>query len=123
MDPANLKYMIGDLLHGICGRICSYLDGDLETAQQFPAFMKDLEEEIEDEENSEWKGRRLGRKVPIEEEEEWRDTIADMFDGERVHEHVQPNKKFLGGKQYQRALGLFKATMAGEQLFSIQKSV
>lgn len=72
MDPSNLKLMIGNMLHGVCGRISNYLDGDLSAAIKFPEFMKDLDEELEDEENSDWCSRRLGRNVPIEEEEDWR---------------------------------------------------
>ena len=59
MDPSNLKLMIGNMLHGVCGRISDYLDGDLSAAIKFPEFMKDLDKELEDEENSDWCSRRL----------------------------------------------------------------
>jgi hypothetical protein len=114
MDPSNLKLMISNMLHGMCGRISSYLDGDLETARQFPDSMKDLEEELQEEDDSEWSSRRLGSNVPIEDEEKWRGIIDTMFDESEIPEHVYPNKKFLGGKQFQRAFQLLKATMAGK---------
>eukprot|EP00804_Cyclotella_cryptica_P002740 CCRYP_009637-RA/>CCRYP_009637-RA protein AED:0.03 eAED:0.02 QI:0/0/0/1/1/1/4/0/825 len=112
MDPSNLKYMIGNMLHGMCGRISNYLDGDLETAKQFPDCMKDLEDELQEEDDSEWSSRRLGMRVPIEEEEKWRDIIESMFAENQIPEHVYPSKKFLGGKQFQRAVQLLNATMA-----------
>lgn len=114
MDPSNLKLMIGNMLHGVCGRISDYLDGDLSAAMKFPEFMRDLDEELEEEENSEWCSRRLGSNVPIEEEEKWREIISKMFAEDNVPHHVYPDKKFLGGKQFQRAVQLLNATMMGE---------
>lgn len=37
-----------------------------------------------------------------------------MLDEDSVPDHVYPDKKFLGGKQFQRAVQLLNATMAGE---------
>jgi hypothetical protein len=114
MDPKEVKLMVGVALHEICKRISDYLDGDLETASKFPESLKDLDEELEDEEDSEWKSRRLGESATIEEEEQWRDQIESLVDEDMIPDYVNAKKKFLGGKQFQRAFQLMKVVMAGK---------
>ncbi|KAL7554148.1 hypothetical protein ACHAWF_018970 [Thalassiosira exigua] len=111
-DPQHLKMMIGNLLQDICNRIKDYLDGDLEAAARFPDQLMDLDEELELEEDSDWSDRTLGKMASIQEEEKWRDIIHKMFDKDTMPEHVCADKKFLGGKQFQRAVALLKAAMA-----------
>jgi Dynamin family len=53
-DPAELKSVVGTVLYEIEKRINSYLDGDLESALKFPEKLQTLEEEIGDEETSDW---------------------------------------------------------------------
>ena len=44
--------MIGNLLQDVCKRITDYLDGDLQAAAKFPEQLKDLDDELELEEDS-----------------------------------------------------------------------
>jgi Dynamin family len=106
-DPVELKSVVATILYEIEQRINSYLDGDLESAVKFPEKLQSLEEEIEDEELSEWAEKELNHYT--EAENHWRNRIAD-FEGE-YPEAVQPDKKFLGGKQVQRAIEFFRAVM------------
>ena len=108
-----LKVMIGNLLQDVCKRIEDYLDGDLEAAVRLPHHLMDLESELQLEEDSEWYCQTLGKKASTEDEETWRNIIAVMFDKQTMPKHVCADKKFLGGKQFQRAKELLKAGMAG----------
>jgi Dynamin family. len=114
MDPREVKIIVGEVLHEVGKRINSYLDGDLETASKFPDVLRDLEEELEEEEESEWCLRRLGTSATLEEEEEWRTLIDTLLDERKIPKYINPEKKFLGGKQFQRAVHLMKVVMAGE---------
>jgi hypothetical protein len=105
-NPAELKSIVGLMLSEVEGCLVRYLDGDLESSLKFPERMKTLEEEIEDEEDSEWSTRELNHYS--EREDHWRDRIFRL---EEFPEEVQPDAKFLGGKQYHRAMEFFRAVM------------
>jgi hypothetical protein len=108
-----LKEKIGNLLQDVCTRILDYLDGDLEAAVRLPHELMDLELELEKEDDSEWSKQTLGKKASIDDEEEWRMIIEDMFEKQTMPKHVHADEKFLGGKQFQRAKQLLRAVMAG----------
>jgi len=112
MDPREVKIIVGQVLHEVAKRVNSYLDGDLETASKFPDVLRDLEEELEEEEESEWCLRRLGTCATLDDEEEWRTLIDSLLDQRKIPSYVYPEKKFLGGKQFQRAGHLMKVVMA-----------
>ncbi len=101
------------MLHDVCKRIADYLDGDLEAAVSLPHHMMDLEFELEQEEDSEWSDQTLGKRASVEDEERWRNIIAMMLEKDTMPPHVCANKKFLGGKQFQRAKALLMAAMTG----------
>jgi hypothetical protein len=105
-DPSELRLVVIDLVFNLQKRIESYLDGDLESSRKFPERLQTLEDEIEDEENSDWADKELNHHT--ENEHEWRDKIAEM---EEYPDHVQAEEKFLGGKQHQRAIDFFGAVM------------
>jgi hypothetical protein len=113
-DPIHLKVMIGNMLQDVCKRIEDYLDGDLEAAVKLPHHLMDLEFELQLEEDSEWKGQTLGRNASTQDEEEWREIIDKMIENDIMPRHVNADKKFLGGKQFQRSKELLKAAMAGK---------
>lgn len=114
-DPNFLKRMIGNLLQDVCNRMKNYLDGDLVTAAKSPEYLIDLDDELQLEEDSEWCLKTLGKSSTIKDEEQWREIIQTMFESDnRMPDHVGADKKFLGGKQFQRAFNLLIATMAGE---------
>lgn len=110
-DPNHLKLKIGNLLHDVCKRIVDYLDGDLEAAISLPHHMMDLECELEQEEDAEWSDQTLGKRASVQDEEKWRNIIAKMFETDTMPQHVCADKKFLGGKQFQRAKALLMAAM------------
>jgi hypothetical protein len=114
MDPREVKLIVGNVLHEVGKRVISYLDGDLETASKFPDALQDLEEELEAEEDSEWCSRRLGNNATLDEEESWRIILEQLIDDGKIPKYVYPHKKFLGGKQFQRAVHLLKVVMAGK---------
>ena len=119
-DPNYLKLMIGNLLQDVCNRISDYLDGDLEAAAKFPELLMDLDDELGLEEDSEWSDQLLGKKATIQDEEKWRDIIQVMFDQNTMPRHVYADKKFLGGKQFQRAKEVLKAAMAGKRRLDLE---
>ena len=103
---AELKVLVNNMLFRLQERILNYLDGDLELAKKFPAKLQTLEDEVEEEEESDWRRKTLN--CHSEKEDEWRDRVARL---EEYPEHIQPEGKFLGGKQYQRAIEFFKVVM------------
>ena len=105
-NPSELKAVIGLMLSEVDDKLHCYLDGDLESSRKFPERMQTLEEEIEDEEDSEWVQRDLNHYT--EKEDYWRDRIFNL---EEYPTQVQPETKFLGGKQYHRALDFFGIVM------------
>ena len=115
--------MIGNLLQDICTRITEYLDGDLEAAATLPDQLMDLVSELELEQDSEWFNQILGKKVTIEHEKRWRKIVYNMLSEETMPVHVCAEKKFLGGKQFQRAKELLMAAMSGRRalLISLQQ--
>jgi hypothetical protein len=113
----NTQLKIGNLLQDVCKRIADYLDGDLEAAVNLPHHMMDLEYELELEEDSDWSDQALGKRATVDDEERWRNTIATMLDQDKMPKHVCADKKFLGGKQFQRAKELLMAAMAGMVTF------
>ena len=104
-------------MQDVCKRIADYLDGDLEAAVNLPHHMMDLEYELEIEEDSDWSDQALGKRATVDDEERWRNTIATMLDQNKMPKHVCADKKFLGGKQFQRAKELLMAAMAGMVTF------
>jgi hypothetical protein len=105
-DPRELKVIVGQMLSEVDDRLQRYLDGDLESSLKFPERLQNLDEEIDDEDQSEWSERELNHYT--DRENYWRDRIANL---EEFPEEVQPEKRFLGGKQYHRAMEFFKAVM------------
>lgn len=110
-DPNFLKLMVGNLLDDVCKRVEDYLDGDLVTAARNPEYLIDLDEELQLEEDSEWKDMKLGSSATLDEEEGWRNIIQKMFDEKNMPPHVCADKQFLGGKQFHRAQKLLMAAM------------
>lgn len=106
-DPKKLKGVAMDVLVSLEKKILSYLDGDLESTIKFPDAPQTLHQEVDGEEESDWVQRELN--FHSEKEESWRDRIC-KFEGEYPPE-VQSDSRFLGGKQYQRAVEFFGAVM------------
>lgn len=106
-NPAELKVVVMDVLWHVEQRIMSYLDGDLESSMKFPEMLQTLEDEIDEEEESEWSSRELNHYT--EAEDHWRDRIASL-EG-KYSPAVQAEKGFLGGKQVQRSIQFFKDVM------------
>ncbi|KAL3942316.1 MAG: hypothetical protein SGARI_000308 [Bacillariaceae sp.] len=106
-NPAELKFVVSQLLSEVDDKLQRYLDGDLESCRKFPGMMQTLEEELEEEEDSEWSAKDLNHYT--DGEDAWRDRIIDMDC--QYPEEVQPDTKFLGGKQYHRAVDFFNAVM------------
>jgi Dynamin family len=106
-DPAELKSIVAIILYDIETRINSYLDGDLESAMNFPSTLQTLDDEIDEEENSEWAEKELNHHTA--EEDVWRDLIA-RYEGD-YPESVHPTRALFGGKQVQRAIDFFKMVM------------
>lgn len=105
-DPKELRHIVSQVLLRLVQRILAYLDGSIDVAMKFPESLQTLEDEIVEEEESDWVNREINHFT--EQEEWWRDRICDM---EEMPEQVQPEGQFIGGKQYQRALGFFHACM------------
>lgn len=105
-DALNLKLVVNKMLFKLQHRILNYLDGDLELAMKFPAKLQTLESEVEEEEESDWCRKTLN--FHSEKEDKWRERIANL---DEYPEFIQPEGRFLGGKQYQRAIEFFKAVM------------
>ena len=105
-DPKELKSVIGLLLSEVEEKLQNYLNGDMESSLKFPERMQTLEDEIVDEDESEWSVKDLNEYT--EGENIWRNRI---FDAKKYPEEIQPNLKFLGGKQYHRAIEFLRAVM------------
>jgi len=58
-NPAELKSIVMQIMWHVQRRILSYLDGDLESAMKFPGKLQTLEEEIDEEDESEWSLKEL----------------------------------------------------------------
>eukprot|EP00392_Amoebophrya_sp_AT5.2_P007529 g7544.t1 len=106
-DPAQLQLVVVQLVQTLQQRIFTYLDGCLEIAIKFPEKLQTLEDELDEEDSSDWASRELNHFT--ESEDEWRDHIADL-EGDYPTQ-VQAECPFLGGKQYQRAVQFFRANM------------
>jgi hypothetical protein len=105
-DPAELRTVVTDMVFHLQKRVLAYLDGDLESARKFPAMLQTLEDEIEEEEDSEWAEKELN--YHTEKEIQWRSRIANL---DEYPEELQAETKYLGGKQYQRAIAFFRIVM------------
>ena len=105
-DAHTMKAVVDRMMFRIQERILSYLDGDLELAMKFPGKLQTLEEEIDEEEESDWAAKELN--FYTAKEDHWRDRIAQM---EEYPDEVQAEAKFMGGKQYQRAVEFYRAVM------------
>lgn len=106
-DPQELKVIVHDMLYFIQQRLLSYMDGDLESALAFPEKLQSLEDEIENEEESDWEKKELN--FHTQKEDRWRDRIEELKGV--FPEELQAHKKFLGGKQVQRAIEFFGVVM------------
>lgn len=98
-DPQNLRNVVTRMLFQIQDRILDYLDGDLELSLKFPDKLQTLEDELDEEEDSEWSTKTLNHHS--EKEDHWRARVSNL---EEFPEEIQADFKFLGGKQYHRAL-------------------
>eukprot|EP00854_Cymbomonas_tetramitiformis_P000619 gene619-1045_t len=107
-DPVALRLIVSDILHQVQRRIVEYLDGSLEIALKLPEHLQTLEDELNEEDNSDWADRKLNHFSDGDSEERWREHISTMVEWP---EQAQPNERFLGGKQYQRALAFFQAVL------------
>ena len=98
-DPHNLRNVVTRMLFQIQERILDYLDGDLELSLKFPEKLQTLDDELDEEEDSEWSTRKLNHHS--EKEDHWRTRVSnlDSFPAE-----INAGSEFIGGKQYQRAL-------------------
>lgn len=105
-DPNSMRLIVVNMLYQVQKRVLEYLDGDLEVTIKFPEEMQTLDDEIEREEDSDWSLRQLN--YHSAKEEDWRDKIASL---EPWPQEIQPDQKFFGGKQYQRAVEFFSAVM------------
>ena len=105
-DPKNLRNVVNRMLFRIQEKIQSYLDGNLEVGQKFPDKLQTLHDELDEEEDSEWRGRELN--IHTAKEDAWRDRMAKLED---LPDQIQADQLFLGGKQYQRALEFFRVIM------------
>jgi hypothetical protein len=105
-DPAQLRVVATELVFHLKDRVMSYLDGDLQTAKKFPDRLQSLDEEMDEEEESEWASKDLNHHT--EKENKWRENIAAL---EEYPDFVQAEDKFIGGKQCQRAISFFNWVM------------
>jgi len=119
-DPQNLRNVVTRMLFEIQERILNYLDGDLELSLKFPEKLQTLEDELDDEELSEWSTKPLNHHS--EKEDHWRDRVTNL---DKFPSEIQAETEFLGGKQYQRALEFFRAIMieALPDPFQLRKKV
>lgn len=108
-DASEVKLVIGSMLQQVQRRMCAYLDGDLETAVKMPQVLQTLDEELEDEEDSDWCDRVLNHYT--EKEEDWRERLSSL----EYPTQIQAQKQFHGGKQVQRAIETFGLVMIGKQ--------
>lgn len=104
-DPKKLQLMASQVLHVLQEKILCYLDGNLQVARKFEHLLQTLDDELAEEEESEWMDRSLNHHT--KKESDVRERIARMD----IPEHVQAQVPMLGGKQYQRAMQLFKFVM------------
>lgn len=75
-DPTELKFVAQELLLSVEEKILGYLDGDLQSAMKFPDILQTLNDELFDEEDSDWNLKRLNHHT--ENEDFWRDRIAGL---------------------------------------------
>jgi hypothetical protein len=120
-NPGELKEVVIFFLSEIQKAIQSYLDGNMKASINYPDWARTLEEEIQDEEESEWCNMELNHHTDLE--DRWRDILASLDYDE--FECVQPDDKFLGGKQVQRAIEFFGFVMISKftccSIFSTDK--
>jgi GTPase Era involved in 16S rRNA processing len=107
-DPSEVKLVMVQLLQRVQTRMLAYLDGDLETSVKFPHVLQTLDDELQDEEESEWCNRELNHYT--EEEDTWRERLSDLD----YPKQIQAEKRFHGGKQIHRAIETFGLVMIGE---------
>lgn len=108
-DPAHLRLVALEMWVEIRRRITDYLNGDLASSIKYPEKLQTLDDEIEEEDDSEWSQRDLNHLT--EAENDWRTSIANL--GE-YPECVRAKERYFGGKQVQRAIEFFRAVMIEE---------
>lgn len=111
-DADEVKKVIGKMLLQVQCRMEAYLDGDLETSLKMSDILQTLDEELLDEEDSEWCTRELNHHSSAE--DEWRKRLSILAEAGYPSE-IQADKKFHGGKQIQRAIETFWLVMIGEK--------
>lgn len=109
-DPVYLREVAFMMWVDIRRRITNYLDGDLASSIKYPDKLQTLEEEIFEEENSEWSSKDLNQLTCAE--DDWRTSIANL--GGEYPECVRAEERYFGGKQVQRAIEFFRAVMIEE---------
>ena len=105
-EEHSLRLVVQDMVLKIQDKVLGYLDGDLQSAIKFPGALQTLDQEIDEEEDSDWTDRELN--FHSENEDKWRAKVAQL---ESYPDEIQPDSKFLGGKQYQRAIEFFRVVM------------
>lgn len=105
-DAKTLRLIIFKMVAKIQEKILNYLDGDLDSSIKFPEKLQTLDDEINGEDDSDWSSKELN--FHSEKEDSWRDRIANLTE---YPEEIHPEARFLGGKQYQRAVAFFRAVM------------
>ncbi|VEU40799.1 unnamed protein product [Pseudo-nitzschia multistriata] len=105
-DPQNLRNVVTRMLFQVQDRILNYLDGDLELSLKFPDKLQTLDDELDEEEDSEWSTRSLNHHS--EKEDHWRGRVSNL---DEFPDEIYAASRFLGGKQYQRALEFFRVIM------------
>jgi hypothetical protein len=105
-DPSELRVVVHKMVFRLQQRVLEYLNGDLESALKFPEWLMTLDDELDAEDDSDWAEKELN--FYSEAENQWRERIVAL---EVYPPQVQAEKKFLGGKQCQRAIAFFRAVM------------
>jgi len=106
-DPSELKFVVQDVLLSVEQKILNCLDGDLQSGMKFPDAPQNLDEEIDEEEDSDWSTKELNHHSVNK--DFWCNRIAGLKGD--CPDEIQASKAFLGGKQHQRAIEFFRAVM------------
>jgi len=119
-EPDELKNTVLDIMADANDRMVAYLDGNMEVVKKFPDASQKIIDEIIGEAESGWRYRELN--CYTEQEDASREQIRTMFHENKVPGHIQANKMFFAGKQYQRAVNfsmvLMKDALTDPHLYS-----
>ena len=112
-NPGELKAIAILFLSEIQKSVNKYLDGSMKASITFSTRSRTLEEEIDEEDNSDWCAMELNHHTDFE--DTWRDLVAEILERDLdTIAYLQPNEKFLGGKQIHRAIEFFAFAMIGK---------